>query len=464
MSKRFHPRKLIIFLFWITIWQLAGMAVDNDIVLVGPGDVVCSFVSLLPTADFWRAIAWSFGRISLGFLLAFFAGICLGSLAFRFPVFREFLEPAVLLMKSVPVASFVILALIWIGSRNLAIFISFLVVFPILYVNSISGLKSTDRQLLEMAQVFRLSPAAKLRHICLPALVPYLISACKVALGMSWKSGIAAEVIGIPSHTIGENLYMAKIYLSTADLFAWTIVIILVSALFERVFLLLLQAVLKLWDRPLAPRVRPSVKAEKTPVAAFRLELEDFSKLYDGRLIWEHLTLSLQSGHTYCLMGESGSGKTTLFRILLGLEQSDGGSCRYVPSPEYPLTAVFQENRLCETRSALDNVLLAAGGTISRQKAFQELCRLLPEESILRPVSTLSGGMKRRVAIVRALLAPSGGILMDEPFTGLDEETRRRVISYICDRIGDRLLLVATHQEEDVELLSGTLISLPPSG
>lgn len=456
MSRRFHPRKLIILLFWIAIWQLASMAIGNDIVLVGPGDVVRSFVFLLPTADFWKAIAWSFGRISLGFLLAFAAGIALGSLAFCFPVFQEFLEPMILLMKSVPVASFVILALIWIGSRNLAVFISFLVVFPILYVNTITGLKSTGPKLLEMAQVFRIPAAGRIRHIYLPALFPYLTSGCKVALGMSWKSGIAAEVIGIPTHTIGENLYMAKIYLSTADLFAWTIVIILASALFEQAFLRLLQAALKLVNRPLAPRAALSGNS----LEPFFLQIRDLSKSYDGRLIWDHINLSLRSGQTYCLMGESGSGKTTLFRILLGLERHDGGSVAWTPAQKFPLTAVFQENRLCESRSALDNVLLATGKALSRQEAFRELCCLLPEEAVLRPVSTLSGGMKRRVAIVRAVLAPSCGILMDEPFTGLDEETRHRTIAYIRERINGRLLLVATHQEEDISLLSGTLIKL----
>ena len=102
-------------------------------------------------------------------------------------------------------------------------FISFLVVFPILYVNTIAGLESTDLRLKEMALVFHVSLPRRIRFIYLPALMPYLISSCKIALGMSWKSGIAAEVIGVPSHTIGENLYMAKIYLATPDVFAWTI-------------------------------------------------------------------------------------------------------------------------------------------------------------------------------------------------------------------------------------------------
>ena len=238
-----RTRKIAIIVFWIAVWHIASLLIHNTIVFVGPVDVVRSFSALLPQPDFWRAVAGSFGRISLGFVAAFSSGILLGSLAYRFEILREFLEPVVLLMKSIPVASFVILALIWIGSKNLAVFVSFTVVFPSIYVNTAAGLKSTDPKLLEMAQVFSIRGMRRVRFIYLPALLPYLTSSCKVALGMSWKSGIAAEVIGVPSHTIGENLYMAKIYLSTADLFAWTIVVILVSALFEKLFLIVIREV-----------------------------------------------------------------------------------------------------------------------------------------------------------------------------------------------------------------------------
>lgn len=243
MKHQIPFRKILIVFFWIFMWQLASMIIDNDILFAGPVEVVGSFCVLIPTADFWLSIAWSFGRIILGFLCAFVVGILMGSLAFYFPPVGEFLAPLISLIKSVPVASFVILALIWIGSANLSVFISFLVVFPMLYIHTVAGLKSTDGKLLEMAQVFSVSRGNRIRYIYSPALMPYLISGCKVALGMSWKSGIAAEVIGVPAHTIGENLYMAKIYLATSDVFAWTIVIIGVSVLFEKVFLRLIQAV-----------------------------------------------------------------------------------------------------------------------------------------------------------------------------------------------------------------------------
>ena len=144
-------------------------------------------------------------------------------------------------IKSVPVASFIILALIWMGSARLPLFISFLMVFPVIYGNTLQGLKSTDPQLLEMARLFRVPWARRLRYIHLPALEPFLLAGCSTALGMSWKAGVAAEVIGVVGGSIGERLYEAKIYLETADLLAWTVVIVAVSALFERLFLALLR-------------------------------------------------------------------------------------------------------------------------------------------------------------------------------------------------------------------------------
>ncbi len=233
-------RRLLIILFWMLVWQLAAWLLHNKIILVGPVETGLALLRLVPTGSFWLSIAHSFAKISLGFLMAFFSGIALGGLSFRFPLLREFLAPLFSLLRSIPVASFVILALIWVGSRQLAVLISFLVVLPMIYVNTLAGLESTDQKLLEMARVFHIPALKQIRYIYLPALLPYLLSGCKAAIGMSWKSGVAAEVIGIPDHSIGERLYMSKIYLDTAGLFAWTFVIIVVSAVFERVFLALL--------------------------------------------------------------------------------------------------------------------------------------------------------------------------------------------------------------------------------
>lgn len=237
-------------LFWIALWQAAAALVHNPVIFVGPVEMLRALADQLTQPGFWLTIGHSFGKISLGFLGAFASGLALGSLAYRFPFLGELLEPFMSLIRSVPVASFVILALIWIGSESLSVFISYLVVLPMIYVNTRAGLWATDPKLLEMARVFRMTAFKKVRYIYVPALMPYLVSGCKTALGMSWKSGIAAEVIGIPTSSIGEQLYYSKLYLDTAGLFAWTFVIVLVSAVFEQLFLFLLK---RFWRKPGQP-------------------------------------------------------------------------------------------------------------------------------------------------------------------------------------------------------------------
>lgn len=227
-------------LVWLAVWQLGAMAIDQKIILVSPLEVLARLVELLPMLGFWQTIAYSLVRITLGFLLGVAAGTVFAALSARFRRVEEFLAPALLAIRSIPVASFIILALILFSSRNLAVLISFLIVLPIVYSNVLSGIRAADRDLLEMAQVFRIPAARRLRYVYLPQVMPYFQSACGSALGLSWKSGIAAEVIGMPDGSIGEQLQQAKIYLDTPDLFCWTLVIVLVSLAFEKAFLAIL--------------------------------------------------------------------------------------------------------------------------------------------------------------------------------------------------------------------------------
>ena len=215
-------------LVWLALWQLGAMAIDQQIILVSPLRVLSRLWELIPTPDFWGSIAYSLVRITAGFLLGVAAGTVL-------------LAPAMLAIKSIPVASFIILALILFSSRNLAVPISFLIVLPVLYSNVLGGIRAADSQLMEMARVFRIPVGRSIRYVYLPQVMPYFLSACGSALGLCWKSGIAAEVIGMPEGSIGEQLQQAKVYLDTPDLFAWTLVIVLVSLAFERAFLALLR-------------------------------------------------------------------------------------------------------------------------------------------------------------------------------------------------------------------------------
>ena len=235
--------------FWLAVWQIASMVIHQDLFLVSPVRVVVRLGQLVAERDFWRSIANSLLRIGGGFLLAVVSGVVLGVLAARFRRVQELLAPLMLAVKSIPVASFIILALMLFSSRHLAVLISFLIVLPVIYTNVLAGIRSADRQLLEMARVFRIPAARRIRYIYLPQVLPYFLSACGVALGLSWKAGVAAEVIGMPEGSIGEQLQQAKIYLNTPDLLAWTVVIVLVSLGFEKLFLALIRRAAKRLER-----------------------------------------------------------------------------------------------------------------------------------------------------------------------------------------------------------------------
>ena len=202
-------------------------------------------LALAGTAAFWQAVAFSSLRILGGFLLACALAAVLAPLAARFQWVRDLLSPLVAVVKAVPVVSFIILALIFFSSENLSLLISALMVFPPVYLNVLEGIGHTDRQLLEMARVFRVPVSRQLRGIYLPAVLPYFRSAVSLGLGLCWKSGAAAEVIGLPAGSIGEALYTAKVYFQTGDLFAWTAVIVTVSVIFERLFLRLVDAAVR---------------------------------------------------------------------------------------------------------------------------------------------------------------------------------------------------------------------------
>ena len=229
-------------IFWLFLWQAGAMVINQRIILVSPLRVLARLAELAPTPEFWGAIGYSLVRITAGFLLGVAAGTLLAALSARFRRVEELLAPALLAIKSIPVASFIILALILFSSRNLAVLISFLMVLPVVYANVLEGIRSADRQLLEMGRVFRLPVGRRLRYLYVPQVYPFFEAACGVALGLCWKAGVAAEVIGMPQGSIGERLQQAKIYLDTPDLFAWTLVIVLVSLAFEKLFLRLLKA------------------------------------------------------------------------------------------------------------------------------------------------------------------------------------------------------------------------------
>ena len=248
--KRQRPVRLWAAAFWLLVWEGASLALASTtggrmLLLASPVQALGRLLALAATAEFWQAVAFSSLRILGGFFLSCVLAVALAALAARLRWVRELLSPLVAVVKAVPVVSFIILALIFFSSEDLSLLISALMVFPPVYLNVLEGIGHTDVQLLEMARVFRVPLSRQLRGIYLPAVLPYFRSAVSLGLGLCWKSGVAAEVIGLPEGSIGEALYTAKVYFQTGDLFAWTAVIVAVSVMFERLFLRLVDAAVR---------------------------------------------------------------------------------------------------------------------------------------------------------------------------------------------------------------------------
>ncbi len=232
---------LLSVLFWLAVWEIAARALNSSLLLVSPVTVLRRLAQLMGTYAFWQNIGTSLIRIAKGYLLGAVCGILCGILSAFFPAARTLLSPLLSVVKATPVTSLVILALVWIKSYNLSIFICFLMVFPILTESVRQGIVDADRELLEVAYVYRLSPGRKIRFIYLPSIRPHLITALSTSIGFAWKAGIAGEVFARPKLGIGSRLFDSKVYLETADIFCWTLVIVLLSMIIEKGVLWLLQ-------------------------------------------------------------------------------------------------------------------------------------------------------------------------------------------------------------------------------
>ena len=227
------------------VWQLLSVLIGSELLLVSPVEVIKRLFTLVGESGFLTTVGFTLSRIALGFFAGLAVGTLFALLAGRFQIVEILLWPYMLTVKSVPVASFVVIALIWFDASGLSSLISFLMVLPIIYTNLLDGIKSVDKKMLQMADVFKMPHLRRLRFIWLPYVKPFLLSGCRISLGLAWKSGVAAELIGYPEGSVGEALYYSKLFLNTADLFAWTVVIVLLSIIFEKLFLFILKRILK---------------------------------------------------------------------------------------------------------------------------------------------------------------------------------------------------------------------------
>ncbi len=221
-------------LFWLAVWQIISMVVAQEFLVPAPSVVAVTMWRLMGTTLFWKAAGLTLLRIFIGFAASVVIGCIAAVLTTQLRIADFLLTPPLRIVRAAPIASFIILALVWIKTEQVPSFISFTMVIPLIWANIEKGIRQTDPKLLEMAQVFHFSPLKTLLKIRIPSVMPYFMAACTSGLGFAWKAGISAEVICRPAFSIGRQLQEAKIYLETPEVFAWTITVVVLSILLEK--------------------------------------------------------------------------------------------------------------------------------------------------------------------------------------------------------------------------------------
>ena len=437
---------------WVCVWQAASVAVRQQLILPGPVDVAVALAGLVCSGAFWAKVGFSALRIVGATLAAYVAAISLALASARWHIVRVVARPPLVAVKSTPVVCVVVLLLIWLGSANVSVAAVFLMALPGLYFPMLEGLDHVSVARRELFYVHGVRGAARSLGLVWPEALPFLCAASETVVGMAWKAGIAAELIGVPAGSIGERIYQAKLLLETPDLFAWTIVVIALAAVCERVFLRLLSssgpAAVRL---AVISRVHPAGERASLPRGGW-----DVSGLRLSHGVASAVSVRVAPAGRLCVMAPSGTGKTTFIRTLAGLEQTVAGS---VARPDC-VSVEFQDARLVERASALQNVALTAGEGVSPDDMCALIERLVPGIDVDAPVCALSGGQRRRVELARALVAPGDSVLLDEPFAGLDAAARDLACAVIADELRGRSLIVATHDARDAERLEADTLVL----
>ena len=428
---------------WVAIWQLLAQVTGARFAIAGPLQTFARLAELVTQHSFWASVGTTLAHVVLAYVASFVVGCALGAVAHARRSVGTFLAPLMSAIKAVPVACVVVLLLMLAGSAHVSAAVVVLVVLPATYHATLEGLGNQDGRVDEALRQLGVRPTERALAVRWPDLVGFLVASASVSVGMAWKAAVAAELIGMPLTSVGERIYQAKVLFETADLFAWTLVVVLLAAASERIFLTGLRGSAALSRRC---SVLLSARRRPEPCEPAALEAHGLS-LVHGSCAGKFLDVSVRPGERVVLADPSGAGKTTLLRKL---SVTSGLRC----------SSSYQEPLLVDELDALDNLVLACGGARSRDELAALLRELVGECGTGTRAGSLSGGERRRVDVARALVCPSQAVLLDEPFAGLDAGSRVAVAALVERLLDDRPLLVASHVDGTSDLLRASSLTL----
>jgi len=462
--------KWFVFVIWMIIWYLAAHLVGSELILPGPHAAFKALVKLLGTGDFYLNVLWTVLRTVMGIVISFGLGVVFAVLADRSAPLREFLRLPVNFFKSIPVMAIIIYVILIVKSDWVAVVVCFLMCFPIAYTNILNGLGALDPKRIELGRMLGFSSRQMGRFIITPSLDTQIKTALSLITAMAWKVVVASEVLAIPKHSIGYQMLNSKYYLETADLFAYIIVLIVLSLLMEKLVARITAAdpsrLAKAVEKE-ALKAQPVKKEQRPCDVSFSHVSKSFIN-EDGSESEALNDFSYEfGGGVTAVLGPSGKGKTTLARLISGFIAPDEGT---VDAGSAERTGyLFQEDRLLPWLNVRANMLLAclAGNAAGSDPdaAVKEMASKLEIEDALEMMPhELSGGMAHRVALGRTLLYGGGILILDEPFRGLDDELTDRIIKRIGSELKPldhgRTVILITHDEELAERLADRVIRL----
>lgn len=439
---------LLSILLLVLLWEVSARLVDKPALFPTLTGLAGGLLELLQSSAFYLALWHTLLRGVIGFILAFMMALGLSAIALHHPFWKSFFHPLVVIIRSVPVISIVLIALLWLSPPHLPAFIALFTMFPVLYQSMLSGLEHTDPKLVEMARVYRKSGLGRFQLIYLPSARKLILSGVATAMGFGWRAVIIGEVLSGPLHGIGTGMKRAQSYIDMTELLSWTILAVLISFAFES---LLKQAAKRSNHPGLKVNLKSTQSATHTP-AIKTIKAINLNKSFNKVPVIVQLNEDFSNEKIQLLGSASGTGKTTLLKLIGRLHRMDSGEL-HLPA-DARIGWAFQDLRLIPWLTVEENVCFAFPHYPHISSGERERCRkLLTELELLSQIDKLpeelSGGQQQRVAMARAMVMPNDVLLLDEPLNGLDTALKDKTIAIISDYITQYqpIVLWATHEE-----------------
>ena len=441
----------------LLLWQLTASYMNQPELIPSVPDLIKALFQLFPTDTFYKSIFATVLRGISGILLSLAAAILAAFLFARYELLYELFRPLLTIMRSVPVISFILLALIFLDPEGIPLMIAFLTMFPLLAENLTKGIINLEPGLSLMASQFRISRKNKLIHIYYPQLKPFLFSGLVSAIGFGWRAIIMGEVLSQCAFGIGGEMKRAQLFISVPELIAWTIIAILISFLFDR-------GINRLSHIKWNIRFSNTTSEKNYTSVIYPIKMADVTFQYTDIKVLSHFSYTFEPGIIYGIKAPSGSGKTTLLNLLDGSLKPDKGEIS--SNKEQIFSVVFQEPELLSHLTVMQNICLPLASvynhSYSEQKARKTLEIVEMEAFRDRYPNELSYGQQQRVALARALAYPSAIMLLDEPFKGLDKALTIRIIDRMIARQTNQkqTIIFTSHDQEEIDRLASVIIRL----